>query len=52
MFMFCGYESVTLKSRSSPFCSEELFKEHEFHSFGYWNDLVEFLPSLVEADVF
>ncbi|KDE07625.1 hypothetical protein MVLG_02088 [Microbotryum lychnidis-dioicae p1A1 Lamole] len=37
--MLCGYESVILKSRSSRFCSSELFTEYEFRSFGYWNDI-------------
>ncbi|GAA5851741.1 hypothetical protein JCM8547_001192 [Rhodosporidiobolus lusitaniae] len=37
--LFCGYESVILKSRSSPFCSTELFTEDEFRAHGYWHDL-------------
>ncbi|BGP08688.1 hypothetical protein JCM10049v2_004537 [Rhodotorula toruloides] len=40
MQMMCGYETVISKSRSSPFCSTELFTPDEFRSFGYWNDLL------------
>ncbi|GAA6018012.1 hypothetical protein JCM10207_002740 [Rhodosporidiobolus poonsookiae] len=37
--MFCGYESVILKDRSSPFCSTDIFTEDEFKAHGYWHDL-------------
>ncbi|GAA5986255.1 hypothetical protein JCM11641_004869 [Rhodosporidiobolus odoratus] len=37
--LFCGYESVIRKDRSSAFCSTELFTPDEFRSHGYWHDL-------------
>ncbi|GAA5946742.1 hypothetical protein JCM10213_004678 [Rhodosporidiobolus nylandii] len=37
--LYCGYESVVLKERSSPFCSTELFTQDEWRSHGYWHDL-------------
>lgn len=28
-----------LDERKSSFCKPGLFLEHEFHAFGYWNDI-------------
>ncbi|GAA5964145.1 hypothetical protein JCM8115_005361 [Rhodotorula mucilaginosa] len=39
MQMLCGYETVIYDRRTSAFCSNALFQDDEFRSFGYWNDL-------------
>lgn len=38
--MLCGYESVIKGVGKSDFCSYKILSEEDYHSFGYWNDLI------------